>query len=181
MNDEPQDPADKSDQALTEDLLEYSWKALGRATDHFGRIDSKATTLAGFIALIVTALTKIASDAFTFPAPFGAISALRWGAFMLLVASLLWTFGCCVYALSLRRLTQIPRSRKMVGFSMTLSATSASHRRLLKLFVNQIATAEDDLYSALLYKEKAVGRSLYGLWVALILVVVVAVLSLFSK
>lgn len=114
MNAEEHKQIIETDARMTDVLYEFCLTAIDRSTDHFARIDSKATTLASVVGVIITLLFTIAASAFPdglFASGFGCASQIL---FIVTIMLLFTSLGFCIRALWLRNLRDVPLIREVV-------------------------------------------------------------------
>jgi hypothetical protein len=112
----PEEKADilEIDARLTEIAYRHAELAVQRATDHFARLDTKATTLAGIVGLITTVLLSVAANAFQQQR---LSSWLVWASAVLFLFSLAMLFisiGYCISALRVRDIQDVPLIRDVL-------------------------------------------------------------------
>jgi hypothetical protein len=102
------------DARLTDVAYQHAQFAVQRSTEHFARLDTKATTLSGIVGVITTVLLAVAPSAF-----WHAISLSRFllasAVFIVIaLASLFGSMGFCIAALRIRQVQDVPSIREVL-------------------------------------------------------------------
>lgn len=135
---------DAADLQNTETILEYAFGAYQRSVDNFNALDSKASTLAGFIGLILTLAGGLWAVRNNQPSAVAAnISALSIQiAYSATVLTLAAAFLCCLLTLRARKNLLPPLTGDVISRYQNLGAPEHRRRKLLKILIVTLQEAE---------------------------------------
>ena len=167
---------DEHDLRSTEAILDYAWRSYQRKQEAFDKLDSKATTLAGFIGIIIALSGGLLSKTAFSSADEGlqfvilAISARCF--YSLVMMTLAVSFGYCLATLKIRRVFEPTSIKDMIAHYRTLGPLKTRKRKLLKDMIKTIRESENDFrrnnLSKSTYLQKAMNWLIYSLCMGLL-------------
>ncbi len=105
----------ETDALLTEIAYRHAELAVGRSTEHFARLDTKATTLTGVVGLITTILVTVAATGFRREA-FSSWLMVASALLMIICLVLLFvSMAYCLAALHVRGIQDVPLTREVLA------------------------------------------------------------------
>ena len=138
------DQRDAADLENTETILEYALGAYQRSVDNFNALDSKASTLAGFIGLILTlagGLWAVQNNQ-TSPVEMDISTIFIQFAYCAAVLTLGAAFICCLLTLRARKNLMPPLIGDVIARYQELGAPEHRRRKLLKAIIVTMQEAE---------------------------------------
>ena len=135
---------DAADLENTETILEYALGAYQRSVDNFNALDGKASTLAGFIGLILTlagGLWAVQNNQ-PAPAPVDAPTLLAQLTYSAAVLTLAASAFCCLLTLRTRRNLIPPATGDVISCYQDLGAPESRRRQLIKTLIVSVWEAE---------------------------------------
>lgn len=135
---------DAADLENTETILEYALGAYQRSVDNFNALDGKASTLAGFVGLVLTLAGGLWAVQNNQPSPAHMdIPTLSIQfAYCASVLTLGAAFVCCLLTLRARKNLMPPLIGDVIGCYQELGAPENRRRKLLKTIIVTMQEAE---------------------------------------
>jgi hypothetical protein len=167
---------DEHDLRSTEAILDYAWRSYQIKQEAFDKLDSKATTLAGFIGIIIALsgglLSKTMFSSADGRLQFVILAVSARCFYSLVMMTLAVSFGYCLATLKIRRVLEPTAIKDIVAHYRTLGPLKGRKRKLLKDMIKTIRESENDFrksnVSKSIYLQKAMNWLIYSLCIGLL-------------
>lgn len=142
---------------LSELMLDYAWRSFDRATNYFARIETKATTMAGLVGVMLTIVAACASQIFpnaTFG--IGKITIIAQSLYLIGVGCLICAFLLCAYSLRLLGTWEIPDTKDIIATRQSLEVHADAGDQFRRQVIGYLANAASSYYDVAAKKKQTV-------------------------
>ena len=148
---------------IIQTILDFSWNKYNNQNDYYDSLDQKATTLAGFIGIVLTLLTALSNSVFSMTIYLDnklQIEVLILKLILLLIFVLLiLAFLFAIFSLRVKLLSNPSNINEIIKYNKKLKSIDnlkKRHKQLLVGIIKTLSRSEISIHNCNLKKSKAI-------------------------